>query len=60
MNVSRFVSLTAAVAITATQWAAFSDPPVSHQSVPATAAPAANAVSRIALALMVILADRHA
>jgi hypothetical protein len=59
MNVSRLVSLAAAIAITATEWAAFSSSLPHTQPARALAAPIAGDASDPALPLIIILADRE-
>lgn len=59
MNVSRLVSLAAALAITAAAWAAFSSVPLHTQAAPAAAAPvASDALDE--LPVIVVTAHRRA
>ncbi len=58
MNDSRLVSLTAALVITATEWAAFSSLPLHTQAVQAAAAPVAGGALDPALPVIVITAHR--
>jgi hypothetical protein len=56
-NVSRIVSLAAAVVITAVEWAALSSPQLPSQRV---AVPVAGEPSNAALPVIVVMADRQA
>jgi hypothetical protein len=58
MNVSRVVSLAAALVITATEWAAFSALPLHTQAVQAAAAPVAREALDPELPVIVVTARR--
>jgi hypothetical protein len=58
MNVSRLVSLVAALVITATGWAAFSSVPLHAQAVRAAAAPVAGDALDPELPVIVVTAHR--
>lgn len=60
MNVSRLVSLAAALVITATAWAAFSSVPLHTQEAPAAAAPVASDALDDELPVIVVTAHRPA
>lgn len=60
MNVSRLVSLAAALLITATAWAAFSSIPLHTQAAPAAAAPVASDALDDELPVIVVTAHRRA
>jgi hypothetical protein len=59
MNISRFVSLAAAVVISAIQWTAFFNPAPHTQSVREVAAPVARDASRGELPVVVVTAYRR-
>ena len=59
MNVSRLVSLAAAVIISAIQWAAFFSPALHTQSVRAVGAPVAGDSSDGSLPVVVVMAHRQ-
>jgi hypothetical protein len=59
MNVSRLLSLAAAVVISAIQWAAFFSPPLQTQSVHAVGAPVAGDASDGSLPVVVVTAHRQ-
>jgi hypothetical protein len=58
MNVSRLVSLVAALLITATEWAAFFSVPLHAQAVHAAAAPVASDALDPELPVIVVTAHR--
>jgi hypothetical protein len=60
MNVSRLVSLAAALLITVTAWAAFSSIPLHTQAAPAAAAPVASDALDDELPVIVVTAHRQA
>ena len=59
MNISRFVSLAAAMVISAIQWTAFFNPAPQMQSVPEVAAPVAGDASGESLPVVVVTAHRR-
>jgi hypothetical protein len=59
MNVSRLISVAAAVAISAIQWAAFFSPTLHAPSVRAVAAPVADEAFDGSLPVVVVTANRH-
>lgn len=58
MNVSRLVTLAAALIITAAEWLAFSSLPVQAQAARPVAAPAASAAPEAAVQEIVVIGSR--